>query len=69
MEQLNHPNLIRLLETIDSPKRIHIVMEFAGGCVPLLRAPLVYVFVVPHDVTLCIRSPVLGAAVATCAHT
>lgn len=31
MEQLNHPNLIRMLETIDSPKRIHIVMEFAGG--------------------------------------
>jgi hypothetical protein len=33
MEQLNHPNLIRMLETIDSPKRIHIVMEFAGGYV------------------------------------
>lgn len=32
MEQLNHPNLVRMLETIDSPKRIHIVMEYAGGC-------------------------------------
>ncbi len=33
MERLNHPHLIRMLEMIDSPKRIHIVMEFAGGCV------------------------------------
>ena len=30
MEQLNHPNLIRMLETIDSPKRVHIVMEYAA---------------------------------------
>lgn len=31
MERLNHPNIIRQLEMIDSMKRIHIVMEFAGG--------------------------------------
>ena len=31
MEQLNHPHLIRMLESIDTPKRVHIVMEFAGG--------------------------------------
>lgn len=31
MERLNHPNVIRLLETLESPKRIHIVMEYAGG--------------------------------------
>ena len=31
MERLNHPHLIRMLEMIDSPKRIHIVMEYAGG--------------------------------------
>ena len=33
MERLNHPHLIRMLEMIDSPKRIHIVMEYAGGYV------------------------------------
>lgn len=32
MERLNHPHIIRELEMIDSPKRIHIVMEYAGGC-------------------------------------
>ena len=31
MEKLNHPYVIRMLETIDSPKRVHIVMEYAGG--------------------------------------
>lgn len=31
MERLNHPHVIRMLEMIDSPKRIHIVMEHAGG--------------------------------------
>lgn len=31
MERLNHPHLIRHLEMIDSSKRIHIVMEYAGG--------------------------------------
>lgn len=31
MERLNHPYIIRMLETIDSTKRVHIVMEFAGG--------------------------------------
>lgn len=33
MERMNHPHIIRLLETFDSPKRIHIVMEYAGGYV------------------------------------
>jgi serine/threonine protein kinase len=31
MEHLNHPCIIREFEMIDSPKRIHIVMEYAGG--------------------------------------
>ena len=31
MERLNHPHIIRELEMIDSPKRIHIAMEYAGG--------------------------------------
>ncbi len=31
MEKLNHPHIIQMLEMIDSPKRIHIVMEHAGG--------------------------------------
>ena len=28
---MNHPHIIRMLETLESPKRIHIVMEHAGG--------------------------------------
>ena len=31
MERLNHPHVVRLLEVIDSPKRVHIVMEYSGG--------------------------------------
>jgi len=31
MEKLNHPSLIRLFETLESPKRIHLVMEYTGG--------------------------------------
>jgi serine/threonine protein kinase len=31
MERLNHRNVIRLFETIESAKRVHIVMEFCGG--------------------------------------
>ncbi|KAA0152872.1 hypothetical protein FNF31_06569 [Cafeteria roenbergensis] len=31
MERLNHPYVVRLLETIENAKRIHIVMEYAGG--------------------------------------
>jgi serine/threonine protein kinase len=31
MEKLNNPRVIRLFETIESPKRIHIVMEYLGG--------------------------------------
>jgi hypothetical protein len=31
MERLNHPHIIREFEMIDSPRRIHIVMEYVGG--------------------------------------
>jgi serine/threonine protein kinase len=31
MEKLDHPLIIRFLETIESAKRIHLVMEFMGG--------------------------------------
>lgn len=31
MERMNHPHIIRMLECIESPKRVHIVMEYAGG--------------------------------------
>lgn len=66
MEQLNHPNLIRMLETIDSPKRIHIVMEFAGGYVchcsrVCLRCLLAF--------TVCVYVLLVGVAVVTCVHT
>ena len=31
MEKLNHPRLIRLFETLESPKRIHLIMEFVSA--------------------------------------
>jgi len=31
MERLNHVHVIRLFEAIESPKRVHIVMEHCGG--------------------------------------
>jgi len=31
MEKMNHPSLIRLFETLESPKRIHLVMEYTSG--------------------------------------
>ena len=31
MERLNHPRLIRLFETLESPKRIHLVMEYVAA--------------------------------------
>ena len=31
MERLNHPYVIRLFETIESTKRVHLVMELASG--------------------------------------
>eukprot|EP00903_Cladosiphon_okamuranus_P012027 g11292.t1 len=31
MEKLNHPRVIRLFETAESSKRIHLVMEYANG--------------------------------------
>lgn len=30
MEKLNHPNLIRLYEVMDSLQKVHLVMEFAA---------------------------------------
>ena len=32
LKALNHPNIIKIKEAIDSPRQIHIVMEYAGGC-------------------------------------
>ena len=32
LEKLTHPHTIRLLETIDSPKHLSLVMEYVGGC-------------------------------------
>jgi len=31
MERLNHPHVIRELETFESPRRVHIVMEYVAG--------------------------------------
>ena len=31
MERLNHPYVVRLFETIESTKRVHLVMEIASG--------------------------------------
>lgn len=31
LEKLNHPNIIKLIETVDSPRQLHLVMECAGG--------------------------------------
>ena len=31
MERLNHPHIIRELETFESSRRIHIVMEYVSG--------------------------------------
>lgn len=32
LEKLNHPHIIKLLETVDAPRQLHLVMEYAGGC-------------------------------------
>ena len=32
LKSLNHPNIIKIKEAIDSSKQIHIVMEYVGGC-------------------------------------
>jgi MAP/microtubule affinity-regulating kinase len=32
LKSLSHPHVIKLKEAIDSPKQIHLVMEYAGGC-------------------------------------
>ncbi|KAG7499375.1 serine serine/threonine-protein kinase NIM1-like [Solea senegalensis] len=31
MESLQHPNLVRLFEVVETPSRLHLVLEYAGG--------------------------------------
>lgn len=31
MELLRHPNVIRLYEVVETPSRLHLVLEYAGG--------------------------------------
>lgn len=31
LARLNHPNVLRMLETMDTPKRVHIVTEYCSG--------------------------------------
>ncbi|CAI4226547.1 unnamed protein product [Auanema sp. JU1783] len=31
MEQMNHPNIIRLFECVDTLTRVHLILEYAGG--------------------------------------
>mmetsp|Transcript_71773 Transcript_71773/g.203110 ORF Transcript_71773/g.203110 Transcript_71773/m.203110 type:complete len:88 (-) Transcript_71773:862-1125(-) len=39
MEKLDHPLVIRIFETVESPRRIHIVMEHLSGGDSKTRRP------------------------------
>ena len=31
LEQLHHPNIIALYEAVETPKFVHLMLEYAGG--------------------------------------
>lgn len=40
LQRLNHPNIIKILEVVDTPRSINIVLEY-GGDVSLKRHPII----------------------------